>query len=60
MPTTPCPFSDNPHSKVLFSRPGKSYGLYGKTLRLRTNNSWMRCHDSITADLTISSPALSP
>lgn len=46
--------------QVLFSRPGKSYGLYGKTLRLRTNNSWMRCHDSITADLTISSPALSP
>lgn len=55
----PVPFSDSPDTKILFPRPEKSYGLYGKTLRPRTNNSWMRCHGSMAADLTISSPALS-
>lgn len=56
----PAPFSDSPDSKILFPRPEKSYGLYGKTLRPRTNNSWMRCHGSMAVDLTIFSPALSP
>lgn len=56
----PVPFSNSPDTRVLFPRPEKSCGLCGKTSRPRTNSSWMRCHGSTAADLTTSSPALSP